>query len=51
MESIEETIEASYLFKEVAIEFIYNIDERYILCDESQMKQVILNICKMLLKQ
>jgi len=46
MESIEETIEASYLFKEVAIEFIYNIDERYILCDESQMKQVILNICK-----
>ena len=30
----------------MAIEFIYNIDERYILCDESQMKQVILNICK-----
>lgn len=44
--SIESTIETSSLIKGVEIEFIYNIDDRYILCDESQIKQVLLNACK-----
>jgi PAS domain S-box-containing protein len=46
LKSMESTIETSSLTKDVKIEFIHNLDERYILCDEAQMKQVILNICK-----
>jgi len=46
LEAIKVTIETSYLFRGISIDFNYKIDDRYILCDESQMKQVILNICK-----
>lgn len=46
LETIQYSIETSSLIKGVDIEFIYNVDERYILCDESKLKQVILNICK-----
>lgn len=46
LKSLRNTLEISSIFKGVEIEFTSNIDERYILCDEAQMKQVILNICK-----
>jgi PAS domain S-box-containing protein len=46
LESVKSVIETSSLIRGVDIELIYNIDERYILCDEAQIKQVILNICK-----
>ncbi|MDR3598334.1 MASE3 domain-containing protein [Clostridium sp.] len=44
--SMKNTIETSSLIKNV--ELISHLDyvERYILCDETQIKQVILNICK-----
>lgn len=46
LKSMEATLETSSLIKGTNIEFLYNIDERYILCDEAQIRQVILNICK-----
>lgn len=46
LDSIESTIKTSSLIKGIEIEFVYNIDDRYIACDESQIKQVLLNICK-----
>jgi PAS domain S-box-containing protein len=46
MASMEETLGSSSLIKGVNINFIYNIDERYVLCDEAQLKQVALNLCK-----
>lgn len=44
--SIKSMIEASSLVKGVNIDFLLSEEERYVLCDESQLKQVILNICK-----
>lgn len=46
LRSMESTLKTSSLMKGVEIEFIYNIDERYILCDEVQIRQVILNLSK-----
>lgn len=46
LKSMEVTLETSSLIKGIDIEFLYNIDERYILCDEAQIRQVVLNICK-----
>lgn len=46
LESMGNTIETSSLIRGVNKEFLYNIDDRYILCDEAQIRQVILNICK-----
>lgn len=46
LDSIKATIETSYLFRGINIDFKYDVDDRYILCDESQIKQVLLNICK-----
>lgn len=46
LQSLRSTIETSSLFKGIDIEFNFKVDERYVLCDEAQMKQVILNICK-----
>lgn len=46
LESVKSIIETSSLITGVDIEFIYNIDERYILCDEAQIKQIVLNLCK-----
>jgi PAS domain S-box-containing protein len=44
--SIESLVAASSLVKGVDIEMIISEDERYLLCDEVQIKQVILNISK-----
>lgn len=44
--SMKSTIQTSSLMNKVELILDLNYDERYILCDETQMKQVILNICK-----
>ncbi|MCM0648083.1 ATP-binding protein [Clostridium swellfunianum] len=46
LESVKSIIETSSLIRGVDIKFIYDIDERYIICDEAQIRQVILNMCK-----
>jgi PAS domain S-box-containing protein len=46
LKSIESTLSTSSLIKDVHIEFTDALDERYILCDETHMIQVVLNICK-----
>lgn len=45
-ESIKGMIEASSLIRGVTLEIKMCGEDRYMLCDESQLKQVILNICK-----
>ncbi|MDF2531278.1 MAG: hypothetical protein K0Q65_859 [Clostridia bacterium] len=45
-ESIKSIIESSSLIRGVNLEMQLCDDMRYMLCDESQLKQVILNICK-----
>ncbi|OGO78286.1 MAG: hypothetical protein A2Y23_10560 [Clostridiales bacterium GWB2_37_7] len=45
-ESIKGMVEASSLIRGVKFELILCDDDRYLLCDESQLKQVMLNICK-----
>lgn len=45
-ESIKSMIGANSLVKGVDVEFGFCREERYLLCDEGQLKQVILNICK-----
>jgi PAS domain S-box-containing protein len=44
--SMKNTIETSSLINKVQVVLDLNYDERYILCDETQIRQVILNICK-----
>ncbi|GFP75786.1 MASE3 domain-containing protein [Clostridium fungisolvens] len=44
--SMKSTIETSSLMSKVQVSLKLDYDERYILCDETQIKQVILNICK-----
>lgn len=44
--SMKNIIEASSLMKKVELILDLNHDERYILCDEMHIRQVILNICK-----
>lgn len=44
--SMKDTIETSSLMKKVELILDLDYDERYILCDETQIRQVILNICK-----
>jgi signal transduction histidine kinase len=44
--SMKGIIETSSLMKGVELKLDLNYDERYILCDETQIRQVILNICK-----
>ena len=45
-QSLRSMIETSSLLKGVDIDIRISKEERYILCDESQIKQVILNLCK-----
>lgn len=45
-ESIKILVETSSMVKGVALEVVLGREERYMQCDESQLKQVILNICK-----
>ncbi|GKU24610.1 MASE3 domain-containing protein [Clostridium folliculivorans] len=44
--SMKSTIKTSSLMSKVQVSLELDYDERYILCDETQIKQVILNICK-----
>jgi len=44
--SMRNIIETSSLMKKVELILDLNYDERYILCDETHIRQVILNICK-----
>lgn len=44
--SMRNTIETSSLMNNAQLVLDIDYDERYILCDETQIKQVILNICK-----
>lgn len=44
--SMKNTIETSSLMKQVELILDLDYDERYIYCDETQIRQVILNICK-----
>lgn len=44
--SIEATVKASSLIKDIEVDFINSIDDRYISCDETQLKKVVLNLCK-----
>jgi PAS domain S-box-containing protein len=44
--SMKNTIETSSLINKVQVVLDLDYDERYILCDETQIRQVILNICK-----
>lgn len=44
--SLKNTIETSSLMQKVELILDLDYDERYIFCDETQIRQVILNICK-----
>jgi PAS domain S-box-containing protein len=44
--SMLSTIKTSSLIKKVQVNLKLDYDERYVLCDETQIRQVILNICK-----
>lgn len=44
--SMLSTIKTSSLIKKVQVDLKLDYDERYVLCDETQIRQVILNICK-----
>lgn len=45
-DSIKSMVGANSLVKGVDVEFEFCREERYLLCDEAQLKQVILNMCK-----
>lgn len=44
--SMENILKTSFSMKKVELILDLNYDERYILCDETHIRQVILNICK-----
>ncbi|ERI92734.1 PAS domain S-box protein [Clostridiales bacterium oral taxon 876 str. F0540] len=46
MESIKSIVRSTSLVKGVDVNVELSKEERYLLCDEGQLKQVILNICK-----
>lgn len=46
VESMQITLDTSTITKGIDVKFNINSDDRYILCDEGQIKQVILNLCK-----
>lgn len=46
IKSIKGLVETSSLTSGVKIEFLLSDEERYLLCDEAQISQVVLNICK-----
>lgn len=45
-QSVKSMVETTSLVKGVDVTIKLSKEERYLLCDESQLKQVILNICK-----
>lgn len=44
--SIESMVKSSSLVKGIDVDFQLSKEERYVMCDEAELKQVILNICK-----
>jgi PAS domain S-box-containing protein len=44
--SIKSMVETTSLVKGVEVDITLSNEERYLLCDEGQLKQIILNICK-----
>jgi PAS domain S-box-containing protein len=44
--SMKRMLETSSLIKGINVEFNFKHDERYVLCDQIRIRQVILNICK-----
>ncbi|WP_368491199.1 MASE3 domain-containing protein [Clostridium sp. BJN0013] len=44
--SIKSMVKSSSLVKGIDVDFQLCKEERYVMCDESELKQVILNICK-----
>lgn len=44
--SMKRMLQTSSLIKGISVDFIFKHDERYVLCDEVKIRQVILNICK-----
>lgn len=45
-QSIKSMVKSSSLVKGIDVDFQLSKEERYVMCDESELKQVILNICK-----
>ncbi|MFL0197061.1 MASE3 domain-containing protein [Clostridium sp. WILCCON 0269] len=45
-QSIESMVKSSSLVKGIDVDFQLSKEERYVMCDEAELKQVILNICK-----
>jgi PAS domain S-box-containing protein len=45
-EGIKGLVQTTSMVRGVNVDFILSEEERYMLCDEAQLKQVILNICK-----
>jgi len=45
-QSIKSMVKSSSLVKGIDVEFDLSKEERYVMCDEAELKQVILNICK-----
>lgn len=46
LSSVKNLLQTSSLIKGINIEFKFNHDERYLMCDQVRIRQVILNICK-----
>ncbi|UZQ49301.1 MASE3 domain-containing protein [Clostridium kluyveri] len=46
LSSVKNLLQTSSLIKGINIEFNFNHDERYLMCDQVRIRQVILNICK-----
>lgn len=45
-QSVKNIVETSSLVKGINVNMVLSKEERYLLCDEVQIKQIILNICK-----
>ncbi|WML37826.1 MASE3 domain-containing protein [Clostridium sp. OS1-26] len=45
-QSIKSMVKSSSLVKGIDVDFQLSKEERYVMCDEAELKQVILNICK-----
>lgn len=46
LSSVKNLLQTSSLIEGINIEFNFNHDERYLMCDQVRIRQVILNICK-----
>ncbi|MFL0194581.1 MASE3 domain-containing protein [Clostridium sp. WILCCON 0269] len=46
LSSVKKLMQTSSLIKGIDVDFDFNHDERYVMCDQVRIRQVILNICK-----